>query len=171
MSLRINIPPATRFCLVSLITLSLLYNIARWRQIDTTGGTPTTSPLVPYLTLVPSYFYYYPWTLATATFVEQNIFTLLLNATTIFYGGKYLERAWGSRELSKFVAVVAVIPCVAMIPIYLVWSSLGGTSSTSYVSKARKTWRSANPIVQPYSNLRRRLYPSFLPGRLQTTSP
>ncbi|KAJ5353204.1 hypothetical protein N7452_002178 [Penicillium brevicompactum] len=131
MSLRINIPPATRFCLVSLITLSLLYNIARWRQIDTTGGTPTTSPLVPYLTLVPSYFYYYPWTLATATFVEQNIFTLLLNATTIFYGGKYLERAWGSRELSKFIAVIAVIPCVAMIPIYLVWGSLGGTSGTS----------------------------------------
>ncbi|CAG8190237.1 unnamed protein product [Penicillium olsonii] len=137
MSLRINIPPATRFCLIGLLTLSLLYNIARWRQIDTTGGTPTTSPLVPYLTLVPSYFYYYPWTLATATFVEQNIFTVLLNSATIFYGGKYLERAWGSREFSKFIAVIAVIPCVLMIPIYLFWSALGGSSSTSYVSEAR----------------------------------
>ncbi|CAG8232648.1 unnamed protein product [Penicillium salamii] len=131
MSLRINIPPATRFCLISLLILSLLYNIARWRQIDTTGGTPTTSPLVPYLTLVPTYFYYYPWTLATATFVEQNIFTVLLNSATIFYGGKYLERAWGSREFSKFIAAIAVIPCVFMIPIYLLWSALGGSSSTS----------------------------------------
>ncbi|KAJ5871501.1 uncharacterized protein N7529_003854 [Penicillium soppii] len=131
MSLRINIPPATRICLVSLLTLSLLYNIARWRQIDTTGGTPTTSPLVPYLTLVPSYFFYYPWTIVTAAFVEQNIFTVLLNAATIFYGGKYLERAWGSRELSKFVAVVAVIPCVVIIPIYLAWGALGGSSTRS----------------------------------------
>lgn len=134
MSLRINIPPATRICLVSLLTLSLLYNIARWRQIDTTGGTPATSPLVPYLTLVPSFFYYYPWTIVTATFVEQNIFTVLLNAATIFYGGKYLERAWGSREFSKFIAVVAVIPCVAIIPIYLIWGAVGGSSSRSYAS-------------------------------------
>ncbi|OQE13403.1 hypothetical protein PENFLA_c048G09918 [Penicillium flavigenum] len=129
MSLRINIPPATRICLVSLLTLSLLYNIARWRQIDTTGGTPTTSPLVPYLTLVPSFFYYYPWTIVTATFVEQNIFTVVLNAATVFYGGKYLERAWGSREFSKFIAVVAVIPCVAIIPTYLIWGAIGGSSS------------------------------------------
>ncbi|KAJ5762176.1 uncharacterized protein N7511_005558 [Penicillium nucicola] len=131
MSLRINIPPATRSCLVSLLTLSLLYNIARWRQIDTTGGTPTTSPLVPYLTLVPSYVFYYPWTIATATFVEQNIFTVLLNAATIFYGGKYLERAWGSREFSKFIAVVAVIPCVVIVPIYLTWGAIGGSSGTT----------------------------------------
>ncbi|KAJ5942218.1 hypothetical protein N7516_002386 [Penicillium verrucosum] len=131
MSLRINIPPATRICLVSLLTLSLLYNIARWRQIDSTGGTPATSPLVPYLTLVPSFFYYYPWTIVTATFVEQNIFTLLLNVSTIFYGGKYLERAWGSRDFSKFIAVVAVIPCVAIIPIYLVWGAAGGSSNRS----------------------------------------
>lgn len=133
MSLRINIPPATRFCLVSLLTLSLLYNIARWRQID----TATTTPLVPYLTLVPSYFYYYPWTIATATFVEQNIFTVLLNAATIFYGGKYLERAWGSREFSKFIAVVAVIPCVVTIPIYLVWGGITGSSSRRYGTHPR----------------------------------
>lgn len=135
MSLRINIPPATRICLFSLLTLSLLYNIARWRQIDSTGGTPTTSPIVPYLTLVPSYFYHYPWTLVTATFVEQNIFTVLLNSATVFYGGKYLERAWGSREFSKFIAVIAVIPCVVTIPIYLSWGALGGSSTRLYVSK------------------------------------
>lgn len=137
MSLRINIPPATRICLVSLLTLSLLYNIARWRQIDTTGGTPTTSPLVPYLTLVPSFFFYYPWTIVTATFVEQNIFTVLLNAATIFYGGKYLERAWGSREFSKFIAVVAVIPCIAIIPVYLIWGAVGGSSSRAYAPPKR----------------------------------
>ena len=125
MPLRVNIPPATRIFLVSLLSLSLLYNIARWRELDYTAGVQTT-PIIPYLTLVPSLFFYYPWTLATATFVEQNIFTVLLNAATIFYGGKYLERAWGSREFSKFIAAVVLIPNVVIIPIYLIWGAAPG---------------------------------------------
>jgi membrane associated rhomboid family serine protease len=125
---RINIPPATRTCLVSLITLSLLYNIARWRQIDTTGKTPTATPIVPYLTLVPSQFFFYPWTLLTATFVEQNIFTVLLNAATLFYGGKYLERAWGSREFAKFIVIIAVVPNVAVALVYLLCAAIGASS-------------------------------------------
>ncbi|PYI21362.1 DUF1751-domain-containing protein [Aspergillus violaceofuscus CBS 115571] len=130
MALRVNIPPATRICLISLLTLSLLYNIARWRQIDTTGGTPTVTPIVPYLTLVPSYLLYYPWTLVTATFVERNIFTVLLNAATLFYGGKYLERAWGSREFAKFILTIAVIPNVVIVPIYLVGAAMSGSASS-----------------------------------------
>ncbi|GLI75903.1 hypothetical protein PoHVEF18_004169 [Penicillium ochrochloron] len=129
MPLRVNIPPATRAVLISLLALSLLYNIARWRQLDTSAGSVQTSPIIPYLTLVPSLFYYYPWTLLTATFVEQNIFTVALNAATIFYGGKYLERAWGSREFSKFIIAVAVIPNVVIVPFYLIWGALGGSSS------------------------------------------
>ncbi|KAJ5454638.1 uncharacterized protein N7458_005594 [Penicillium daleae] len=129
MPLRVNIPPATRAVLISLLALSLLYNIARWRQLDTSAGSVQTSPIIPYLTLVPSLFYYYPWTLLTATFVEQNIFTVSLNAATIFYGGKYLERAWGSREFSKFIIAVALIPNVVIVPFYLIWGALGGSSS------------------------------------------
>ncbi|KAL2828980.1 eukaryotic integral membrane protein-domain-containing protein [Aspergillus cavernicola] len=132
MVLRINIPPATRVCLISLLTLSFLYNIARWRQLDTNPGTPTVSPPVPYLTLVPSQFLFYPWTLLTATFVEQNIFTVLLNLATIFYGGKYLERAWGSREFTKFIVTIAVVPNVVIIPCYLVWTAISGASSSGY---------------------------------------
>ncbi|KAJ5898831.1 hypothetical protein N7495_003575 [Penicillium taxi] len=130
MPLRVSLPPATRLFLVALLSLSLLYNIARWRQLDTTVGNQVT-PIVPYLTLVPSHFYYYPWTLLTSTFVEQNIFTVLLNAATIFYGGKYLERAWGSREFSKFIATVTIIPNIVIIPIYLIWSGVTGSSSRS----------------------------------------
>ncbi|KAL4977477.1 eukaryotic integral membrane protein-domain-containing protein [Aspergillus desertorum] len=131
MTLRINISPATRVCLIALITLSFLYNIARWRQLDTTPGTPTVSPPVPYLTLVPSQFMFYPWTLLTATFVEQNIFTVLLNLATLFYGGKYLERAWGSREFTKFIVTIALVPNAVMVPCYLFLAAInGGASST-----------------------------------------
>ncbi|KAJ5662440.1 uncharacterized protein N7477_010056 [Penicillium maclennaniae] len=129
MPLRVNIPPATRICLIILLALSFLYNVARWRQLDTSAGSVQATPIIPYLTLVPSFFYYYPWTLVTATFVEQNIFTVVLNATTIFYGGKYLERAWGSREFSKFIAAVTVIPNAVIVPIYLIWSAVGGSPS------------------------------------------
>ncbi|KAI9372063.1 eukaryotic integral membrane protein-domain-containing protein [Aspergillus egyptiacus] len=132
MALRISIPPATRVCLISLLTLSFLYNIARWRQLDFTPGSPPVTPSVPYLTLVPSQFIFYPWTLLTATFVEQNIFTVLLNLATIFYGGKYLERAWGSREFTKFIVAIAVIPNVVMVPCYLIWTSISGGSNSGY---------------------------------------
>ncbi|KAJ5934962.1 hypothetical protein N7466_004509 [Penicillium verhagenii] len=131
MPLRVNIPPATRFFLVSLLALSLLYNIARWRELDYSAGGVQVTPIIPYLTLVPSRFFFYPWTLATATLVEQNIFTVLLNAATIFYGGKYLERAWGSREFSKFIVAVTVIPNVAIIPIYLIWGTVPGQDTRS----------------------------------------
>ncbi|KAF7591390.1 hypothetical protein BBP40_001616 [Aspergillus hancockii] len=132
MALRVNVPPATRTCLISLLTLSLLYNIARWRQIDATGGHPLTTPVIPYLTLVPSQIFYYPWTLLTATLVEQNIFTVLLNAATLFYGGKYLERAWGSREFAKFILIIAVIPNVAIIPLYLLGTAIRDGSTSGY---------------------------------------
>lgn len=132
MALRVNIPPATRTCLISLLTLSLLYNIARWRQIDATGGHPLTTPVVPYLTLVPTEFFRYPWTFLTATFVEQNIFTVLLNGATLFYGGKYLERAWGSREFAKFILTIAVIPNVTIVPIYLLGTTIRGGSTSGY---------------------------------------
>ncbi|KAE8350846.1 eukaryotic integral membrane protein-domain-containing protein [Aspergillus coremiiformis] len=135
MALRINIPPATRTCLITLLTLSLLYNIARWRQIDATGGHPLITPAVPYLTLVPSEFFYYPWTLLTATFVEQNIFTVLLNAATLFYGGKYLERAWSSREFAKFILIIASIPNVTILPLYLLGNAIRGGSTSSGVTQ------------------------------------
>ncbi|KAL1964031.1 hypothetical protein VTN77DRAFT_7577 [Rasamsonia byssochlamydoides] len=130
MALRINLPPATRILLISLLALSFLYNVARWRQLEQpTGGASTTtrSPIVPYLTLVPSRFIYYPWTLLTATFVEQNIFTVMLNAATLFYGGKYLERAWGSREFGKFILVISLIPNALTVPIYLFWAAVTGS--------------------------------------------
>ncbi|QKX63360.1 uncharacterized protein TRUGW13939_10530 [Talaromyces rugulosus] len=134
MAIRINIPPATRILLISQLALSFLYNVARWRQLDVspsaTGSQKT--PIVPYLTLVPSMFYYYPWSLLTATFVEQNIFTVLLNGATLFYAGKYLERAWSSREFGKFILATALIPNILVIPIYLIWAALTGSSLRGY---------------------------------------
>lgn len=150
MPLRVNIPPVTRLGLVSLLTLSLLYNIARWRQISNSGKPTTeTGPVVvPYLTLVPSRCLFYPWTLLGATFVEQNIFTVLLNLATLFYGGKYLERAWSSREFAKFMLTVALVPNVAIVPFYLVWAAIRGSASIGcvFLSRHPVTFLSMMPV-------------------------
>ncbi|RWQ96707.1 rhomboid family protein [Paecilomyces variotii] len=127
MAFRVNLPPATRTLLISVLALSFLYNIARWRQL---GLTPT--PSVPYLTLIPARFIFYPWTLLTATFVEQNIFTVILNAATLFYGGKYLERAWGSREFGKFIVIVALVSNAVTVLLYLIWDSFDGDHLRGY---------------------------------------
>ncbi|KAI5818141.1 eukaryotic integral membrane protein-domain-containing protein [Pyronema omphalodes] len=81
---------------------------------------------VPWITVVPAESMVYPWTFFTSTFVEQNIFTLMLGLGTIFYGGRYLERAWGTKEFVKFVLVVSVLPNVVAFVIYNVWFALGG---------------------------------------------
>jgi membrane associated rhomboid family serine protease len=132
MALRVNIPPVTRILLISLLALSFLYNLSRWRLLDYTSGMPAATPIVPYLSLVPAQFVLYPWTLLTATFVEQNIVTVLLNAVTLFYGGKYLERAWGSREFGKFILIASLIPNVLTIPIYLVWGVVTANPERGY---------------------------------------
>ncbi|KKY21416.1 putative rhomboid family protein [Phaeomoniella chlamydospora] len=122
----INIPPVTRILLIIIVALSFLYNIARWRQLGDAQPDQQPKILVPYLTLVPSQCLFYPWTFLTATFVEQNVFTLIVNGLAMFYGGKYLERAWGSKEFGIFVLIVAVVPNLIIMPVYVLWAAISG---------------------------------------------
>ncbi|KAI5297273.1 pre-mRNA-splicing factor rse1, partial [Ascosphaera pollenicola] len=77
---------------------------------------------VAYLILVPWKVLFNPWALVTATLVEHNLSTVLITAPTVFYGGKYLERAWGSSEFAKFMLVVALMTNLALTVIYVLWS-------------------------------------------------
>ena len=102
---RINIPPVTRVVLVVLVVQSLLNAAIRYRQ-----WTSGSNIVIPYLTFVPQLSLIYPWTLLTTTLVENNVFTLAISALTVYHGGRYLERAWSSAELAKFIVVVSLIP-------------------------------------------------------------
>lgn len=113
MQLRINVPPLTRILLVVLVASSILYNAIRYNQwIDS----------VPYLAIAPG-FDFHPWVFLTATLIEQNIVTLLIAAATILYAGKYLERAWNSAELGKFLLVVSLISN------FLAWTLFTGSKA------------------------------------------
>jgi membrane associated rhomboid family serine protease len=103
---RFNIPPITRVLLVVLFLQSLLSFIIRYQKFD---GKPTNKA-PPYISLVPQLSLMYPWTFLSTTLVENNVFTLGIATVTLFYGGRYLERAWTSPEFAKFLVVVSLIP-------------------------------------------------------------
>jgi len=131
MALRISIPPVTRVLLILIVSLSFLYNVARFGRIveDASATTSQPTPLVPYLALVPSVCIFYPWTLLSASFVEQNVVTLLINSANIFFGGKYLERAWGSRAFAMVVVVAALVPNLIIVPTYILWGAVMGNTT------------------------------------------
>ena len=126
MAPRINIPPLTRFLLVGLLVLSFLTGAIRYTRWARTlaGGDkhrdePASTILIPYLTIVPQLSVFYPWVFLTATLVEQNIFGLIVTLATVFYGGRYLERAWSSADLAKFMLVISLLPNLVAFAIYV----------------------------------------------------
>jgi membrane associated rhomboid family serine protease len=102
---RLNLPPITRIILSALAAQSLLSFAIRYSQ-----WTTNTNVVVPYIQLVPQLSLFYPWTFITTTLVENNVFTLAIACVTLFYGGRYLERAWTSREFVKFLVITALVP-------------------------------------------------------------
>jgi membrane associated rhomboid family serine protease len=102
---RLNIPPVTRILLAALLLQSIFSAAIRYRQ-----WSATSEIVVEWLTLVPQLSLFYPWTFLTTTLVENNIITLAIAGLTLYHGGRYLERAWSSREFAKFLLVVSLIP-------------------------------------------------------------
>jgi len=119
MPARLNIPPITRAVLIALVSQSFLSAVIRYRQ-----WTEHANIVIPYLTLVPQLSIIYPWTFISATLVESNVFTLGIAAATLYYGGRYLERAWSSRELAKFLALVSLIPNLLTFLVLIIFFTL-----------------------------------------------
>jgi membrane associated rhomboid family serine protease len=128
MTPRLNLPPVTRGLLAALLFQSVLNAAIRYRQ-----WTNEDTIVVPYLTLVPQLSVFYPWTFLTATLVENNIFTLAIAGVTLFQGGRYLERAWSSAELAKFLLLVAVVPNLLTVLVMVTFYALSRNSAWRYV--------------------------------------
>ncbi|GIZ39609.1 hypothetical protein CKM354_000298800 [Cercospora kikuchii] len=126
---RINLPPVTRAVLLLLIAASSLNAVIRttkWRQsLDSTSSAANylSSPrwAVPYLVCVPTTSLRYPWTVLTAALVENNVVSLVISSAVVFFGGRYLERAWGTHDFAKFIIVVTLIPNVITFILYAIW--------------------------------------------------
>jgi membrane associated rhomboid family serine protease len=112
---------------VGLVFQSILSSAIRYRQ-----WTEHAEIVIPYLTFVPQLSIVYPWTLLTTSLVESNIFTLAVGAATLYYGGRYLERAWSSRELAKFVALVTLVPNFLTFGMLVILFTLSRNESWTY---------------------------------------
>ena len=117
MQIRFTLPPLTRILLIVLGGTSIIYQVVRLND--------WTSPHDPsFLALIPQWALFRPWVYFTATFAEPNLVTLFVAGVTLFYGGKYLERAWDSREFGKFVLLVTVVPNFVASLLYVLWFAI-----------------------------------------------
>ncbi|KAI9812394.1 MAG: hypothetical protein M1832_000429 [Thelocarpon impressellum] len=137
MAPRLNLPPLTRGSLVLLLVLSILRHAICYQPHWLALGRPIGHVyVVPYLEIVPQRSFVYPWVFASATLLEANVFTLLISGATLFYGGKYLERAWTSPEFAKFMAVASLAPniltCLVVVSLYFLGRRGSGMSSPIY---------------------------------------
>jgi membrane associated rhomboid family serine protease len=137
MALRINIPPLTRALLVFLTGFSMIYQAASYKssqapqnQPDASISTFASNP-VPWIALTPQLSMFYPWVYVTSSLAEQNLLTMAIAGATIFYGGKYLERAWGSRDFGIFMLVVTAIPNVVAGLLYVFAFAVTKSDSTA----------------------------------------
>ncbi|KAH8687759.1 eukaryotic integral membrane protein-domain-containing protein [Tricladium varicosporioides] len=121
---RLNIPPITRILLIVLVFQSFLSGAIRYKQ-----WSGENDIVVPYLALVPQLSLIYPWTFLTTTLVENNVFTFGIAGITIFYGGRYLERAWTSAEFAKFLVVATLIPNILCFGTLVILFAITGEMS------------------------------------------
>ena len=141
---RINLPPLTRSFLAILIVLTILNTILQPNP-SALSWFVRTGHGSPFLSLVPGQSFTYPWTLVTAAFVEQNIFGLIGTGLTIFFGGRYLERAWGFFEFAKFILIVCIVPNALCFGLYMVLYGASGSISALYVGiMSSLRWSNAN---------------------------
>lgn len=125
---RINIPPVTRILLIVLVLQSFLSAVIRYRQ-----WSEQSEIVIPYLNLIPQLSLVYPWTFLTTTLVESNVFTLAAAGLTLYHGGRYLERAWSSKELAKFLLVVSLIPNVLTFGVLILFFTFTRNERWTYV--------------------------------------
>lgn len=126
MQLRTTVPPLTRILLILLLVISSIYQITRLAGLSTLSDPG-------FLALIPQWSLFHPWVFFTATFAEQNILTLIIAWATIFFGGKYLERAWDSKEFGKFVLLVTLVPNFAASLLYVLLFAITRDDDNAFV--------------------------------------
>ncbi|KAK3835940.1 MAG: eukaryotic integral membrane protein-domain-containing protein [Linnemannia elongata] len=119
-----NVPPLTKSVSTAMTIMTALGLLIRVRDLlirtqngdgdtDTNGNIVVLVPgseasFLPLVALVPVSAPFRFWTFATASFFERNIIMYVINTFILLGCGKYLERAWGSRELFKYLSITGV---------------------------------------------------------------
>ncbi|KAK5175697.1 uncharacterized protein LTR77_000836 [Saxophila tyrrhenica] len=133
---RLNLPPLTRALFLVLLALSALNVSLRFRKWTTEDPSRAQHIIdyvrapqlaIPYLVLIPTKSIRFPWTTLTAALVENNGVSLAISGLVIWFGGRYLERAWGSTEFAKFLLFTTMIPNIVTFLVYALWHAVTST--------------------------------------------
>lgn len=97
-------------------------------QHDTEESTDVVK-FLPLLTFIPGRtpVISYPWVLLTSSFIEREMFLLLLVPliTTLF--GSYVQKIWGLPEYVRYLAITALMPNLVLY----IWYALESIVSTA----------------------------------------
>ncbi|CAG8580378.1 801_t:CDS:2, partial [Dentiscutata erythropus] len=100
-----NVPPTVKtltFSIVFVSALGALKRFHRWTE------NPFATNVLPNFALVPGHAIQNFWTFFTAGFLETNPASLIGSIIAMVACGKYLERAWGSKDFLKFVGIILI---------------------------------------------------------------
>ncbi|KAL7424326.1 hypothetical protein Q5752_000008 [Cryptotrichosporon argae] len=102
------VPASTRILSLLLVAFSAAHFALAYLVAQNSPAPPRGGAEVPWLTMRAAESWKYPWTLLTAGFVELNVVEVIFSLLTLPLAARYLERAWGPRELLRFSAIVIV---------------------------------------------------------------
>ncbi|KAG0043868.1 hypothetical protein BGZ83_010947 [Gryganskiella cystojenkinii] len=130
-----SVPPLTKSVVTAMTVMTSLGLLLRFRDMALAGSIEegdispdSESSLISLLAMVPVSAPYRFWTFATASFFERSIIqarklimdlkfwtrSFIFNAAIMLGCGKYMERAWGSREFFKYLAITSVGTMIAI---------------------------------------------------------
>ncbi|CAO3567343.1 unnamed protein product [Mortierella alpina] len=137
-----SVPPFTKSLSTAMTVMTTLGLAFRLKDLALSAYNPdaedisSEDSLIRLLALVPASVLYRPWTFATASFLERNIFQYALHMVILLGSGKYLERAWGSRELFKFLTITSVGTMIGIYLTYLFEYLVSGNEDLIYDTEA-----------------------------------
>ncbi|KTW28487.1 hypothetical protein T552_01747 [Pneumocystis carinii B80] len=126
-----RVPIVTRLCVCMTIVLFVFYYIIRYLFyiFNYSVSLNKVGPVDPYFVIIPGISYIFVWTFFIASFIEKNIFMLFILLIMLLYGGKYLEKSWGSKSFLKFILVITIIPNLFIWILYIFYYMIVGKES------------------------------------------
>lgn len=100
-----TLPPLTLFLLAVTIFLSAITSYIRTQSyrilIENNSNLLFDEVIIPSLQLVPSHFFFHPWTLFTSSFVETSPFQFLIGLVIVYFGITFLESQWNPSSINS----------------------------------------------------------------------
>ncbi|CAG8736239.1 19646_t:CDS:2, partial [Racocetra persica] len=117
-----NVPPTVKTLIFLIVFTSALGALKKFHSLIETSF----ADVLPDFALVPGHAIQKVWTFFTAGFLETDPISLIGSVITMAACGKYLERAWGSKDFLKFVGIILIGVTLATFLTYLLEYAITG---------------------------------------------